>query len=104
MDFEKVFRYCDVLKVYALSARNLCMETQEDKQKLLFNHVKLARHFLERPEEANHEQFVHLIEQEGQKATVKVRAWRGRVEAHGRPHLTKAERTAKKNPKRAASA
>lgn len=104
MDFEKVFKHCDVLKVYALHGRKLQKETAEDRQKLLFEHFKLGRHFLERPEESKYDQFVHLIEQEGQKAVVKIRVEKKRKEAHGRPHLTKAQRTAKKNPKRAASA
>jgi hypothetical protein len=103
MDFEKVFRQYDVLKVYALSARSLRKETEEERTHLIWEHLRMGRQFLERPEEANYDQFVHFLEQENQKAVDKVRVWKGRVEAHGRPMLTKAQRTAKKNPKRAAS-
>ncbi len=93
-----------MLKIYALQARRLCKETDEDKRNLTFQHFKLGRHFLERPEEVSFDQFVHWLEQENQKAVVKVRTKAARIFAHGRPHLSKAERTAKKNPKRAASA
>lgn len=64
MDFEKVFRHYNVLKIYALSARKLNKETAEDRQKLLFEHLKLGRHFLENPDEVNHEQFVRYLERE----------------------------------------
>jgi hypothetical protein len=104
MDFEKVFRQYDAVKVYALASRTLQKETEEDRTHLIFEHLRLGRQFLERPEEAYYGQFVHFLEQENQKAVVKVRIEKARKEAHGRPHLTKAERTAKKNPKRAASA
>jgi hypothetical protein len=104
MDFEKVFRHCDVLKVYALNERTLCKNTAEDRENLLFEHLKLARNFLERPELAQHDHFVHLIQHETQKKIVKARVIKGKKEGHGRHKMTKAERTAKKNPKRAASA
>ncbi len=78
--------------------------TEEDKKKLLHHHWKLGRHFLERPDGVRYEDFVRYLEQENQKAVVKVRVAKGRVEAHGRPLNSKAARTAKKNPKRAASA
>jgi hypothetical protein len=64
MDFEKVFRHYNVLKIYALSARNLCKDTEEDRQKLVFEHLKLGRNFLENPDEVNHEQFVHNLVKE----------------------------------------
>ena len=104
MDFEQVFRHYDLLKVYALNERTLCKNTAKDRQNLLFEHLKLARNFLERPELAHHEHFVHLLEQENQKAVVKVNTKAARIFSHGRHMTTKAARTAKKNPKRAASA
>ena len=104
MDFEKVFRQYDALKVYALSARSLPKETEEDRTNYIFEHLKLGRQFLERPEEAYYGQFVHFLQQNSQKETVKIRVIKGKKEAHGRPILTKAQRTAMKNPKRAASA
>jgi hypothetical protein len=104
MDFEKVFRQYDALKIYALAARKLRKVTEEDKRKLTHQHWKLGRHFLERPEEVRYEEFVHYLQQENQKKIAKAIAWKCHKEAHGRAHLTKAERTAKKNPKRAASA
>lgn len=104
MDFEKVFRQYDALKIYALSARKLRKVTEEDKMKLTHQHWKLGRHFLERPDEVRYEDFVHYLQQKGAEMTHQVKTWKARVEGHGRPHLTKAQRTAKKNPKRAASA
>jgi hypothetical protein len=58
MDFEKVFRQYDALKVYALAARTLPKETEEDRTDYIFEHLKLGRQFLERPEEACYDQFV----------------------------------------------
>ena len=72
MDFEKVFRHYDVLKIYALSARTLCKETVEDRNNLVFEHLKLGRHFLENPDEVNHDQFVQYLVKENQKAVVRV--------------------------------
>ena len=66
--------------------------------------MRLARNFLERPEEALWEHFCYLVKKENQKETAKTLVWKGRVEAHGNSHMSKADRTAKKNPKRAASA
>jgi hypothetical protein len=103
MDFEKVFKHCDVLKVYELYGRKLQKETAEDRQKLLFEHFKLGRHFLERPDEVRYEDFVHYLQQESQKVGTQACVTEGRKFSHGRPKLTKAERTAKKNPKRAVS-
>ena len=104
MDFEKVFRQYEALKIYALSARGLRKETVEDRRKLVLQHLKVGRHFLERPEEVNFHDFVHFVQQETQKKTARAIAWKGHKEGHGRPVTTKAQRTAKKNPKRAASA
>jgi hypothetical protein len=78
--------------------------TEEDKMKLTHQHWKLGRHFLERPDEVRYEDFVHYLQQEGQKELVKIRVIKGKKEAHCRAMTTKAQRTAKKNPKRAASA
>ena len=66
--------------------------------------MRLARNFLERPEEALWEHFCHLVSKENQKETVKARVEYANKYGHGKPTTTKAERTAKKNPKRAASA
>lgn len=46
MDFMKVY----VIKIYALVSRKLFRETTEFRHKLLFEHLMLGRHFLERPE------------------------------------------------------
>jgi hypothetical protein len=88
-----------VFKIYALQARRLVKETEDDKKNLIFDHLRLGRHFLERPDGVRYEDFVRYLEQENQKAVVKVRVAKGRVEAHGRPLNSKDARTAKKTPR-----
>ena len=66
--------------------------------------MRLARNFLERPEEALWEHFCYLLSKENQKLAAKALVEQGNKFGHGRPHLSKAERTAKRHPKRAASA
>jgi hypothetical protein len=65
--------------------------------------MRLARNFLERPEEALWEHFCYLVKKENQKFGTQAKVEEARKHSHGRPHMSKAERTAKKNPKRAAS-
>jgi hypothetical protein len=66
--------------------------------------MRLARNFLERPEEALWEHFCYLVKKENQKFGTQACVEHGNKFGHGRPKMSKAERTAKKHPKRAASA
>jgi hypothetical protein len=103
MDWD-MFREYELVKVYALKERTVPDETEQERFKLMQAHMRLGRNFLERPEEALWEHFCHLLRKETQKIGTQACVEHGNKFAHGRPKLTKVERTAKKNPKRAASA
>jgi hypothetical protein len=103
MEWE-IFKEYQILKVYALAARTLPCDTEEERGRIVLEHLRIGRNFIEKPEEAIWEHYVHLTKKEGQKVAAQALVEQGNKYSHGNSHLSMAQRTAKKNPKRAASA
>jgi hypothetical protein len=74
MDFEQVFRQYEIVKIYALAARNLPYKTEKQRQAIVLEHLRIGKNFIERPEEAIWQHYVHLAKIEGQKTTAKALA------------------------------
>jgi hypothetical protein len=97
MDWN-IFREYEIVKMYALTSRELKTDTEEDINAIAVMHEKLARFFLENPDDSHWKDFVTLAKKEGQKNLVKMRVAEGKKNKHGRPigkkkgkHLTRTE-------------
>ena len=84
--------------MYTLTSRVLKSDTQEDINAIAVMHEKLARFFLENPDDSHWKNYVKLAEQEGQKKMIKSKIANGKKNQHGSyghkkkgKHLTKKE-------------
>ncbi len=70
MDWN-IFREYEIVKMYALISRDLKTDTEEDINAIAVMHEKLARFFLENPDDSHWKDFVKLAKKEGAKITHK---------------------------------
>jgi hypothetical protein len=61
MDWN-IFREYEIVKMYALTSRELKTDTEEDINAIAVMHWKLARFFLENPDDSHWKDFVKLAE------------------------------------------
>jgi hypothetical protein len=70
MDWN-IFREYEIVKMYALISRELKTNTEEDIYAIAVMHEKLARFFLENPDDSNWKNFITLAEKKGAEMTHK---------------------------------
>ena len=69
--------------MYTLTSRVLKTDTEEDINAIAVMHEKLARFFLENPDDSHWKNYVNLAEQKGADKTNKIRAKEGKKNKHG---------------------
>ena len=93
-----IFREYEIVKMYALTSRDLKTDTEEDVNAIAVMHEKLARFFLENPDDSCWKNFVKLAQVKSAEITHKFNIKQSKKNKHGSyglkkkgKHLTKKE-------------
>ena len=97
MDWN-IFREYEIVKMYTLTSRVLKTDTEEDINAIAVMHEKLARFFLENPDDSHWKNYVKLCLLKRQKELAEYIVEQGKKNQHGQgthkkkgKHLTKKE-------------